>query len=102
MTRSTRLAGLALALTVGFAMAPRAALAARANRPLEQESYQDHARCDALAQQFNQAAARRAVDDAAKQQASQGAVLCRAGRYGEGADTLEKAVRMIGETPAKP
>ena len=102
MTRSIRLAGLTLALTFGLATAPELALAAHANMPLNQESLHDHERCDALTQQFRQAAAQHAAPEEAKQQASQGAVLCRAGRYGEGADTLEKAVRMIGETPAKP
>lgn len=102
MTLSMRLAGVALALMLGLAAAPGPALAGKANLPLDQESFHDHARCDALTRQFNQAATRHAVDEKAKQQASQGAVLCRAGRYGEGADTLEKAVQMIGETPAKP
>jgi hypothetical protein len=87
-------------VALGIAL-PGSALAGKAVRPLEQESYQDQTRCAALAQQFNQAAAQQAVADEAKQQASQGAVLCRAGRYGEGADTLEKAVRMIGLTPGK-
>ena len=101
MTRSIGMAGAAFALVLGLGWEGGPALAAKANLPLQQESVQDHMRCDALAQQFNQAAAHREVDDAAKQAASQGAVLCRAGRFGEGADTLEKAVRMIGETPAK-
>ena len=87
-------------VALGLAL-PGAALAAKANLPLDHESLQDHARCDALTQQFDHAAAQRPVADAAKKQASQGAVLCRAGRYGEGADTLEKAVRMLGEAPAK-
>jgi hypothetical protein len=90
-----------LAIVAGLLALSGPALAAKANLPLDHESLQDHARCDALAQQFDHAAAQRPVTDAAKEQASQGAVLCRAGRYGEGADTLEKAVRMIGEAPAK-
>ena len=80
---------------------PAAAFAAHANLPLQQESLQDHMRCDALTQQFDRAAAQHPVADAAKQEAAQGAVLCRAGRFGEGADTLDKAVRMIGESPGK-
>ena len=82
--------------------APGSALAGRAETPVSRESLRDSERCSALTVQFDRAAAQRAIGEAAKEQASQGAVLCRAGRYGEGADTLEKAVRMIGETPAKP
>jgi hypothetical protein len=91
----------AVAMALVLAGAADRAVAGRADNPLTRETLQDNLRCTALSQQFDRAAAQRAVDDAAKQQASQGAVLCRAGRFGEGADTLEKAVRMIGETPAK-
>ena len=90
-----------LVATFAFALlgAPRLALAVHGVLPEQHESVRDQLRCQALGKQFQDASARHPVDDAAKEQASQGEALCRAGRYGEGADTLEKAVRMIGETP---
>ncbi len=100
----TTLARMALAITVlmfGLIGAAAPAPAGRSLRPQEHESVQDQMRCDALLQQVTAAAARRPVDGAASDQASQGEVLCRAGRYGEGAETLEKALLMIGEKPGQ-
>jgi hypothetical protein len=89
------------AVALILALAPQAVLARPGQAPAGRETLVDNMRCDALTQQFDKAAASRPLDGAAKKQASQGAVLCRAGRYGEGAETLDKAVRMIGEAPAK-
>ncbi len=87
------------ALTLGLLWAPSPARAIHGILPEQHESVRDQMRCEALSKQFDEAVARQAVDPAAKEQASQGAVLCRSGRYGEGADTLEKALRMIGKRP---
>lgn len=91
----------AIGLLGGLTGAARPAAAAHAMLPEQHESVRDQMRCEALTKQFNAAAAARPVADATKDAASQGEVLCRAGRYGEGADTLEKAVRMIADAPAK-
>ncbi|HTP84838.1 MAG TPA: hypothetical protein VMQ11_17925 [Alphaproteobacteria bacterium] len=96
-----RTAAIAIAVAGSLGAAAGRAAANPMDTPLSRETFQDHMRCDALTQQFDRAAAQHPVADAAKKQASQGAVLCRAGHYGEGADTLEKAVRMLGEAPAK-
>lgn len=77
------------------------ARAVRGSPPQQHESLQDQMRCDALAKQFHTTASQRPANDAAQEQASQGEVLCRAGRYSEGADTLEKAVRMISDKPSR-
>lgn len=90
------------ALAIGLAMAP-VATHARAVGHLDQGPvYSDSARCQVLAQQFAQAAVKRAIKDRTIRTAARGNDLCRAGNFAEGADALETAVRLIGLTPANP
>ncbi len=78
-----------------------AAAAGPIDAPLSRQGVRDNQRCTALAMQFERAAAQRNVAQAAKNQAAQGEDQCRAGHFGEGIASLEKAVEMIGETPGK-
>ncbi len=95
LLRSTLLFSAILLCSAGLAQARTS------TTPLQHDNPQDEWRCTALQEQFAKAAASRSVDNAAKDAAAQGAVLCRAGHYTEGVATMEKALQMIGETPAK-
>ncbi|HEX9462354.1 MAG TPA: hypothetical protein VGB82_07115 [Alphaproteobacteria bacterium] len=63
--------------------------------------YLDRERCAVLAEQFR-GLANRIADKSVDDLASRGLELCRDGSFAEGADTLENAIRLVGQTPAKP
>ena len=72
---------------------------AKGNGSLENVPYAVKAKCETLMQRFDDASANPkdgANLAAAKSAASQGSALCRASRYEEGSDTLEKALKLIG------
>ena len=97
--------GVCYVAALSIALAPALALARSDSGSPDStfsKVYLDSERCGLLIQQFGQAAARGIIVTAATEAASRGADLCGAGNYAEGADTLEKAVRMLGEMPAKP
>ncbi len=85
-----------------FAISTSTAVAAGAvDVPPSRQGVQDNQRCTALTVQFERAAAQRQVAQAAKDQAAQGEAQCRAGHFGDGIDSLEKALGAIGESPGK-
>ena len=92
----------ALALAVGTAIMLNPAQSIAGAHAQRAAVYLDSARCSLLAQQFEQAAAGRIVRERARRTASQGEALCRDRDFADGADLLEIAVRLIGETPATP
>ena len=72
---------------------------AKGNGSLENVPYALKAKCETLAQRFDQAAANPPNPGnlaAAKSAASQGGALCRSSHYEEGSETLEKALKLIG------
>lgn len=64
--------------------------------------YLDSDRCRVLIQQFEQWADHAIVPAAVARNGAQGIDLCQASDYATGADTLAKAIQMIGEIPANP
>jgi len=91
-------------LAVAVAVVPRAALArGHSGSPASTfaPGYLDSDRCRVLTDQWDSAPARPDFAKAAAL-AQQGLALCRAGDFAHGADSLEYAVRLIGETPATP
>lgn len=67
-------------------------------------AYLDSDRCRVLAEQLNAAHARSRPEygNNVANLGAAGVALCDAGDFATGADELEKAVHLIGETPAKP
>jgi len=94
------------AVALAAALAPGSVLAK--SRPGSPDStfakvYLDSERCSVLIAQLTSALVGRAADrGAASARASHGTALCARGKFAEGADTLESAVRMIGEAPVRP
>ncbi len=90
-------AAVSFAASLTLAAAP--VLAAEPHLPSSKESVVDQQRCETLTQQWNKESAGRSGIESAAATASEGAALCRAGRYGEGAETLQRALTQIGVKP---
>ena len=83
----------ALTLTSGLAQAMER------RSPDQQETYADQTRCQNFTKQWNDVAANRNGIDDAKKLASQGEMLCRAGKFNEGSKDLERALAQVGTKP---
>jgi hypothetical protein len=100
MTRRRAMKKIAIpALATLLLISATPAFAIHNNDPRDKETIADQQRCTALTAQWNQASTSRAGINTAKDTASQGEVLCRAGKWGEGSETLAKALSQIGVKP---
>ncbi|MBV8536646.1 MAG: hypothetical protein JO128_13695 [Alphaproteobacteria bacterium] len=91
-----------LAFAVGAALALPPVASQAAGHGEHAAVYPDSARCRLLSQQVDRAMAEPRMSLRPLQLALRGEELCRSGDFAEGADLLDEAVRLIGETPALP